>query len=70
MDAKEVGLQCPFCLKANSCQVQSPINCWCYVVDVPEQLLALVPEHLKHQACICASCIEVYHQDPEGFTKA
>ncbi|WP_411743339.1 cysteine-rich CWC family protein [Reinekea sp.] len=69
LEIKVAELQCPFCLETNNCQVRAPLNCWCNRVEVPEQLLAMVPESLKQKACICANCIELYHKDPERFSK-
>jgi len=56
---------CPLCGEANACQLCSPAAykgpCWCAQVEVPEELIALVPEHLRNRACICASCVEKFH---------
>ena len=56
---------CPLCGKANNCQLCTPAvhkgPCWCAQVEVPDELLALVPKNLQHRACICAGCIEKFH---------
>jgi prepilin-type processing-associated H-X9-DG protein/prepilin-type N-terminal cleavage/methylation domain-containing protein len=52
---------CPLCGAANDCQLCSSASykgpCWCAQVEVPEELLALVPPDLKKRACICRDCI-------------
>lgn len=56
---------CPLCGEANGCQLCSPAAykgpCWCVAVEVPAELLALVPEHSRNRACICAGCIAKFH---------
>lgn len=56
---------CPLCGGANACQLCSPAPykglCWCAQVDVPGELLALVPEPLRNRACICAGCVAKFH---------
>jgi len=32
--------------------------CWCMTVDIPEKVLAKVPDDKKNKVCICLSCIE------------
>jgi prepilin-type processing-associated H-X9-DG protein/prepilin-type N-terminal cleavage/methylation domain-containing protein len=60
--------QCPLCGAANECQLGSPAApkgaCWCAQVEIPEALLARVPENLRHRACICRPCVEKFHRAP------
>jgi hypothetical protein len=55
--------RCPLCGQPNRCamevqretgQAQPP--CWCTQADFSRELLARVPEPLRGQACICATC--------------
>jgi len=54
--------QCPLCGAANECQLCSPAAhkgpCWCAKVEMPEVLLARVPENFRNRACICRHCVE------------
>ena len=58
---------CPFCLKDNQCDVAN--SCWCKVVDIPAQLLQLVPTSLKNKTCICNACVISFNHDPVLFVK-
>ena len=61
--------QCPLCGEANDCQLCSPAaykgSCWCARVEMPEQLLARVPENLRNRACICRDCVEKFQRERE-----
>lgn len=61
--------RCPLCGEDNACLNAylnvtlggSPENnCWCNdgSVSFPAELIAQVPNDLKHKACICRSCVE------------
>lgn len=56
---------CPLCGGSNDCQLCSdaPVKgpCWCANVEIPDALLARVPENLRHRACICRRCVETFH---------
>jgi|GEM_PF-1679250 len=55
--------RCPLCGQQNNCQADTdPYNCWCLSVQVPKELLDLVPENLRDKACICRHCIERHNQ--------
>ena len=58
--------QCPLCHQPNECQLCSATAykgpCWCSRVEIPEDLLALVPPELRNRACICPRCIESFRQ--------
>ncbi|WP_424141067.1 cysteine-rich CWC family protein [Psychromonas aquatilis] len=56
---------CPFCLQENQCT--SDITCWCAKELISSQLVALVPEHLKHKTCICYRCVVSFNLDPAAF---
>jgi prepilin-type N-terminal cleavage/methylation domain-containing protein/prepilin-type processing-associated H-X9-DG protein len=53
---------CPLCGAANECQLCSPAThkgpCWCVKVEMPDALLARVPENFRNRACICRNCVE------------
>ena len=53
---------CPLCSAANDCQLCSPAvrkgPCWCVQVEMPDALLARVPENFRNRACICRNCVE------------
>ena len=55
---------CPLCGGANACQLCSPVafkgECWCAHEELAPELLARVPENLRHRACICRSCVEQF----------
>ena len=61
--------QCPLCGAANGCQLCSPVtykgSCWCVTVEMPEPLLARVPEPLRNRACICQNCVEKFQREPQ-----
>lgn len=63
---------CPLCGGANECQLCSPGAykgpCWCAQVEVPGELLALVPEPLRDRACICAGCVARFHARKTALT--
>ena len=48
--------ECPLCGGANGCQLASSVvykgPCWCAHVDIPDELLARVPENLRNRACM------------------
>lgn len=58
--------RCPLCGVANECQLCSPATykgpCWCAHMEMPEELLARVPENLRNRACICADCVAKFHE--------
>ncbi len=46
---------------------QASTPCWCNNVDIPKSLLKLVPEEVKHKACICNKCIQLFVENPKKF---
>jgi prepilin-type N-terminal cleavage/methylation domain-containing protein/prepilin-type processing-associated H-X9-DG protein len=54
------------CGGANACQLCSPGaykgRCWCAREEIPEELLARVPENLRNRACICRACVETHRR--------
>jgi len=59
--------QCPLCQDVNECLLCSPVaykgQCWCRQEDIPAELLARVPEHLRNRACLCRSCVEKFRAE-------
>lgn len=58
---------CPFCKKENGCMAHTQEACWCNEIEVPLELRAHIPEHLKMKACICKECILLFKNDPKAF---
>jgi prepilin-type N-terminal cleavage/methylation domain-containing protein/prepilin-type processing-associated H-X9-DG protein len=60
---------CPLCGAANDCQLCSLDThkgpCWCVHVEMPDALLARVPENLRNRACICKNCFENFQREPQ-----
>lgn len=52
---------CPLCGGANGCPLASGQvyrgRCWCESIDMPDHLLARVPEAARRVTCICRSCV-------------
>jgi len=55
---------CPICGKDNKCMAHTNEPCWCNDVEIPQELLELVPESKKKKACICLKCIQNFKDDP------
>ena len=59
---------CPLCGGPNGCQMCAPgegkAPCWCVSVEMPEDLLARVPEEFRNRACICQNCVGKFHREP------
>ena len=60
MTDKNDGSICPLCQQKNRCGVKAASRCWCMNTQVPEALLAEIPEDLKGISCVCNACIERY----------
>ncbi len=58
---------CPICGRDNNCMAHSNESCWCNDVEIPQELLDLVPESKMKKACICLNCIQDFKKDPEKF---
>lgn len=62
--------QCPLCGGANQCQLCSPAaykgSCWCARAEMPEALLARVPENFRNRACVCQKCVEKFRDERES----
>jgi len=58
--------QCPLCGNLNHCQLcaidphKGP--CWCAKVEIPDALVAQVPEDMRNKACICRDCVMKFHR--------
>lgn len=57
---------CPLCQKSNGCRLACtnppPGPCWCERAEIPDELLRRVPEPSVRRACLCAQCVDVFHQ--------
>ncbi len=60
-------IACPFCHADNNCMVAGTSPCWCFAVQIPEALTALVPKALQGKSCICNSCINAFKDNPNLF---
>ncbi len=60
--------RCPLCGGDNHCQLCTGTAykgpCWCAEVEIPEALLARVPENLRNRACICRNCAAGFQKRP------
>ena len=59
--------QCPLCGGRNACGVRCAQPCWCVSVNVPADLIELVPHAAKGKACICRACVLRYNENPAAF---
>jgi hypothetical protein len=61
---------CPFCKKPNFCKADFPNErCWCVDIEIPKELIALVPKEFLMKTCICQKCVEFFKKDKEEFIK-
>jgi hypothetical protein len=57
---------CPLCSRPNQCQLctvsayKGP--CWCAKLEIPEALIAQVPQELRKLACLCSECVMAFHR--------
>jgi len=58
---------CPFCKSLNLCKAKNDKPCWCVNVEIPNQLIDLVPDHLQRKSCICQACINTFIENPSSF---
>lgn len=56
---------CPFCANPNRCGVDLAGGCWCGGIEIPIEMIELLPERGK--ACICIECVNTYIKDPHDF---
>lgn len=42
-------------------------NCWCKDIEVPKELISLIPEEYKNKSCICKNCIMKFKKDKIFF---
>jgi Cysteine-rich CWC len=59
---------CPFCESPNLCAVSAPGGCWCGSIEIPMELIDLLPEIGK--SCICLLCVNAYQANSQGFIRA
>jgi hypothetical protein len=62
--------KCPLCGEGNDCQrcegVAYKGPCWCFKVEVPQELIGRLPEDLRGKACICRECVMDFHRQNSG----
>jgi prepilin-type N-terminal cleavage/methylation domain-containing protein/prepilin-type processing-associated H-X9-DG protein len=65
--------RCPICGEPNECQLCSPAAykgpCWCLSVEMPGELLALVPADFHNRACVCRRCVDSFRPERMGGLK-
>ncbi|MFQ3198857.1 MAG: hypothetical protein ACI8R9_002635 [Paraglaciecola sp.] len=59
--------RCPCCHKANNCMRSNAPHCWCYAIDIPAELLAMLPSGTTGQSCICIECISAFSANRADF---
>jgi hypothetical protein len=61
--------QCPLCGGPNQCLLGSPVafkgQCWCAQVEIPDELLARVPENFRNRACVCRACVDKFRREKQ-----
>mgnify|MGYP000110461872 CR=1 FL=1 len=65
MTNKNDGSICPLCQQKNRCDVKAASNCWCMNTQVPKELLAQIPAHLRGVSCVCNICIANYQRQQD-----
>ncbi|MBM3809941.1 MAG: cysteine-rich CWC family protein [Acidimicrobiia bacterium] len=54
--------RCPLCGEANRCGAESGAGtCWCYSVQIPDEVLNRLPPAGPNRACICQKCASAHH---------
>tara|TARA_R110002012_G_scaffold73455_1_gene187172 strand:+ start:247 stop:621 length:375 start_codon:yes stop_codon:yes gene_type:complete len=46
-----------------------PVSCWCFVQQVPQALIDLVPSSSQHKHCICQRCVNEFESEPVAFQR-
>lgn len=61
---------CPLCGKPNGCAAAKhgrlDVDCWCNHATMNPASLALVPEALRHKACLCPDCAKAPPASPQS----
>ena len=61
--------QCPLCGAPNRCLLGSAVafkgQCWCAQEEIPDELLARVPENFRNRACVCRACVQKFRREKE-----
>lgn len=60
-------MHCPCCHKNNSCMRENAPLCWCYAIEIPSELLAIVPSGSTGQSCLCIECISAFSANRADF---
>jgi hypothetical protein len=49
--------RCPLCGEVNHCAVAlGRGECWCFNVEISDEVIARIPPEAQQRACVCASC--------------
>ena len=54
---------CPLCGEPNQCALAADPNatgCWCESVEIPDELLAQIPDEAVRKTCVCQKCLIKY----------
>ncbi|NRA62110.1 MAG: cysteine-rich CWC family protein [Psychrobium sp.] len=69
INAVSSALHCPICRQVNSCRANNAKNCWCMTLEIPAQLLALLPIDEINSRCICQQCISLFKNQPNEIKR-
>lgn len=61
LDSQVNSSICPLCSNENKCQVEASKPCWCFNVNVPQELLKKLPLESQNKACICRRCLDEFN---------
>lgn len=61
---------CPVCGQSNRCSLAEPRTathpCWCFEVTIDPARLAMLPDELRNQACLCPRCARLANAADAG----
>lgn len=58
---------CPFCNGVNKCMAESESPCWCFELQIPDALIALLPIGFINKSCVCRACINDFKENENLF---
>jgi hypothetical protein len=58
---------CPLCGNPNRCGVAALEGCWCGKMEIPIELIEMLPE--PRMTCICVECVYSFQQNPQEFIR-
>jgi len=64
---------CPLCGEPNQCALAADptaTECWCELVDFPEELLAQIPDKAVRKTCVCQKCLDKYQESINSTNKS